>query len=106
MIGWFRQYWADDDLWLHYEVDDEGWVCRQVELSGVDLRPLVAASLDEVTQARDTGGVNAVIAYEERFGVLSEAREDDWHGLDDIEEITAAEFEQIWTSARKTLGQL
>ncbi|NGY59958.1 hypothetical protein G7043_13595 [Lentzea sp. NEAU-D13] len=104
MIGWFRHYYPDDDIWLHYEVDDEGWVCRQVDLRGVDMRPTTAASLAEVMHARDTGGAEAVIAYERRFGVLAEACDPDgWHGQDDVEVISAEEFEQIWAVARDAL---
>ncbi|WP_086668329.1 hypothetical protein [Lentzea kentuckyensis] len=104
MIGWFRHYFPDDDVWLHYEVDDEGWVCRQVDLRGVDMRPTTAASLAEVMHARDTGGVEAVISYEQRFGVLSEGcQPDGWHGQDGVEEISAEEFEQTWAVARDAL---
>lgn len=104
MIGWFRYYFADDDVWLHYEVDDEGWVCRQVDLAGPDLRPVTAASQAEVLHARDSGGAEAVIAYEARFGVLAEAGGPDlWHDQAGLERITAAEFERIWVAAREVL---
>lgn len=105
MIGWFRHYFADEDVWFHYEVDDEGWVCRQVDLRGTDLRPLTAATLAEVLHARDTGGLEAVIAYEKRFGVLAEglASEEEVRGCPGVEEISAGEFERLWTTAREHL---
>lgn len=31
MTTWFRTYYEDEDLWLHFEADDEGWAARQVE---------------------------------------------------------------------------
>lgn len=101
MIGWFRHHDADDDVWFHYEVDDEGCVRRQVDLSGVDVEPVAAPSLDEVMHARDVGGADAVIAYEKRFGVLAEGcAPDGWRDQPDLEVITAEEFEQLWADAR------
>jgi hypothetical protein len=32
MTTWFRTY--DQDLWLYFEVDEEGWATRQVEVRG------------------------------------------------------------------------
>jgi hypothetical protein len=105
VIGWFRHYFADDDIWLHYEVDDEGRACRQVDLAGPDLRPVTAASLLEVLHARDGGGAESVAAYEARFGVLSEAGGLDlWRDQPGLEEITAAGFERIWVAARGELA--
>ena len=78
MIGWFRHYYPDDDIWLHYEVD-EGWVCWQVDLRGVDMRPTTAASLAEACDP------------------------DGWHGQDDVEVISAEELEQTWAAARDAL---
>lgn len=106
MIGWFRQYFADEDIWFHYEVDHEGWVCRQADLRGADLRPVTAASLAEVTRARELGGADAVIAYETIFGILSEGCEPDgWHDQSDVEEISAEEFERVWAAAREVLEE-
>lgn len=45
MTMWFRTYHADEDLWLYFEADDEGWAARQVEVRGQDSRPVTAASL-------------------------------------------------------------
>ncbi|MEU3644332.1 hypothetical protein AB0E59_13220 [Lentzea sp. NPDC034063] len=104
MIGWYSYYFADEDVWFHYEVDDEGWVRRQVDLHGADLRPTTAAALAEVLHARDTGGLEAVIAYEKRFGVLAEgAVHDELRAAPGVEEISAGEFERLWAAAREHL---
>lgn len=29
MTTWFRTYYEDEDLWLYFEADDEGWAARQ-----------------------------------------------------------------------------
>ncbi|MDX8149192.1 hypothetical protein SK854_44215 [Lentzea sp. BCCO 10_0061] len=91
MIGWSRHYFADEDASFHYEVDDEGRVCRQVDLRGTDLRPLTA-----------------VIAYEKRFGVLAEgaASEEEVRACPGVEEISAGEFERVWTTAREHLERV
>ncbi|MET9632965.1 hypothetical protein ABZX92_36460 [Lentzea sp. NPDC006480] len=104
MSRWFRYFFADDDVWLHYEVDDEGRVCRQVDLAGADLSPVTAASLAEVLHARDSGGVETVIAYESRFGAMAEGQHE-WQGVPGLENITAAEFERIWAAAREVLEE-
>jgi hypothetical protein len=28
MPTWFRTYYEDEDLWLHFEADDGGWAAR------------------------------------------------------------------------------
>jgi hypothetical protein len=105
VIGWFRFRDADEDVWFHYEVDDDGWVSRQVDLTGAEGRYVTAASLVEVVRARDFGGLTAVRAYEARFGVLAEGGGNealrDWPG---VEEIGAEEFERLWVAARRALG--
>jgi hypothetical protein len=32
MTTWFCTYYEDEDLWLYFEADDEGWAARQVEV--------------------------------------------------------------------------
>lgn len=42
-----RICYEDEDLWLYFEADDEGWAVRQVEALGQDWRRVPAASLEE-----------------------------------------------------------
>ncbi|MFJ8958814.1 hypothetical protein ACIRG5_05445 [Lentzea sp. NPDC102401] len=55
--------------------------------------------------ARDTGGLEAVIAYEKGFGVLAEgaASGEEVRAWPGVEEISAGEFERVWTTAREHL---
>ncbi|MFG2976226.1 hypothetical protein ACGFYY_25000 [Streptomyces sp. NPDC048331] len=60
MTTWFRTYYEDEDLWLYFEADDEGWAARQVEVRRQDSRPVTAASLEEVLHLRDHADVGAM----------------------------------------------
>ncbi|MFJ5677610.1 hypothetical protein [Streptomyces sp. NPDC093097] len=75
---WFRTYYEDEDLWLYFEADAEGWAARQVEVRGADSRPVTAASLEEVLHLRDHAAVAAMGHYEQRYGVLAEGNLDGW----------------------------
>jgi hypothetical protein len=72
-----------------------------VELIGAERRPQTAAALDEVIRERDTGSIQAVRVYEARYGVLVEKPIDDW--AFPHEDVTQAEFEQVWADARRAL---
>ena len=101
---WFRTYYEDEDLWLYFEADDEGWAARQVEVRGKDSRPVVAACLAEVLHLRDHADLAAMGRYEQQYGVLAEGPMDGWQDQPRAAEISAEEFEQLWAEARRALG--
>lgn len=61
--------------------------------------------LNEVLHARDHEGIKAVQDYESRYGVIAEGDLDGWRDVDQVVEISATEFEQAWTPARRALDQ-
>ncbi|MFH8595655.1 hypothetical protein [Streptomyces rimosus] len=99
----FRMYYEDEDLWLYFETDEEGWAARHIEIRGKDARPVTAASLDEVLHLRDHADVPAMLRYEHRYGVLAEGSLDGWQGHPHAAELTAEEFDHLWTEARRAL---
>ncbi|MEU4087645.1 hypothetical protein [Streptomyces aureus] len=98
MTRWFRSHWAEDDTWFYREVDDKGWVTRQAELQGPLQRPVAAASLAEWQAARQAG---TLADYEATFGATAEAPVQEWEAHEP-QEVTAAEFETVWHTARAT----
>jgi hypothetical protein len=104
MTTWFRTYYEGEDLWLHFEADDEGWAVRQVVLQGKDSRPVVAASLVEVLHLRDHADLAAMSRYEKQYGVLAEGPMEGWRGEPRAAEISAEEFERLWSESRRALG--
>lgn len=104
MTIWFRTYYEDEDLWLYFEADDEGWAARQVEVRGRDSRAVTAASLEEVLHLRDHADLAAMGRYERQYGVLAEGLLDGWQDQPEAVEISAEEFERLWTETRRVLG--
>ncbi|MET7509873.1 hypothetical protein [Streptomyces albidoflavus] len=75
---WFRTYYEDEDRWLYFETDEEGWAARHIEIGGEDARPRTAACLKEVLHLRDHADPAAMVRYERRYGVLADAPLDGW----------------------------
>ncbi|MFJ2650353.1 hypothetical protein ACIO1C_26980 [Streptomyces sp. NPDC087420] len=90
MTRWFRSYWDDEDTWFYFEVGDDGWVSRQVELEGPGRRPIVAASADE---------------DDVRYGFTAGLPVADWEGHLEVP-MTFQEFEEVWSAARRRLMDL
>ncbi|WP_285759832.1 hypothetical protein [Nocardiopsis ansamitocini] len=72
MANWFRTCYDDEDLWLCFEADGEGWAVRQVEFRGQDWQPVTAASLAEVAHVRDHADRAVMGRYERQYGVLAD----------------------------------
>ncbi|WP_405985266.1 hypothetical protein [Streptomyces sp. NBC_00872] len=88
MTMWFRSYWDEEDIWFYFEVGDDGWVSRQAELQGPELRPLA--------DAQDTDS-------DSRYGITAESPLSEWEGHV-AEQLTAEQFESVWAAARRQLS--
>ncbi|MFF4608030.1 hypothetical protein ACFY12_35505 [Streptomyces sp. NPDC001339] len=88
MTTWFRSYWDEEDTWFYFEVGDDGWVSRQAELRGAELRPVAAA--------RDTDP-------DMQYGITAECPVSEWEGHAP-EPLTAEHFESVWNTARHQLA--
>ncbi|MFC5724376.1 hypothetical protein ACFP1Z_29905 [Streptomyces gamaensis] len=104
MTLWIRAYDSESDVWSYFELDDEEWALRQVDLHGPQRSPVTAASLVEVIDLRDHGDLQAMAAYERQYGVLAEGSLTGWQDADGAAEVTAGEFESTWVIARETLN--
>ncbi|WP_428936549.1 hypothetical protein [Streptomyces sp. ACT015] len=100
---WICAYDGESDVWSYFELDDEEWALRHVDVQGLQRRPVTAASLAEVVEIRDGGDLSAMAAYERQFGVLAEGTLHGWQEADGAAEITRQEFESTWAAARETL---
>ncbi|MFD8780346.1 hypothetical protein [Streptomyces sp. NPDC059916] len=99
MTTWFRTYYEDEGLWLYFEAADEGCEVRRQ-----DSRPVTAASLEEVLHLRDHADLAAMGRYERQYGILAEGPVEGWQDQPEAAEISAEEFERLWTEARRVLG--
>jgi hypothetical protein len=96
-VRWIMSYWDEEDVTFFFEVGDDGWVVRQVELAGQDQRPISAAALAEWIDASEAGGVEA---YEARFGRVAESPIGDWgEGFPQVD-LSLVEYEEVWRGAR------
>jgi len=102
---WIRAYDGESDVWSHFELDDEEWALRQVDLQGPQRQPVTASSLAEVVEIRDRDDLAAMAAYERQYGVLAEGTLRGWQEADGAADITRQEFESTWAAARETLGK-
>jgi hypothetical protein len=100
-----RTYYAEEDLLSYFELDEEEWALRQVDLRGPDRRPVTAATMAEVLHLRDHADLAAMQAYERRFGVLAEASLIGWETVPGAAEVPAQEFERIWALARAAIEE-
>jgi hypothetical protein len=87
-------------VWVYDELDADGFCLRHIEVSAGDGRTVVAASLVEVVAARDSGGADAVFAYQALYGVVPEGEiPADAEGYS-LGPFSADEFERLWEAGR------
>ena len=96
---WFKSRWNEVDVWFFFETDEDGWVLRQIELRGPDQVPTVGASLAEWPDAGGDG-LDAVQAYESKYGALADAPTSEWDADFPSIPIEHGEFERMWSRAR------
>lgn len=99
-VRWVRRYWAEEDRWFYFEVNDKGWVTRQVEVTAETQVAVTAASMTEWFQELAAGRIRA---YEEQFGGTADQPIGPAE-LDAYEPVDAAAFEELWRRARRHLG--
>ena len=99
---WLKAYWDEEDVWYYFEVDEDGWALRQVELCGPTRTPKTAASLAEWPDA-EVDGIEAVRAYESKYGGTAEASIVDFDETFAPAAIDPSEFNEVWTRARAHL---
>ncbi|MEY2233088.1 hypothetical protein, partial [Streptomyces sp. BF23-30] len=94
---WVRCFW--DEEASRFELDSYGYVIRQVELQEPGSRALTAASLAEWQEAGRDG---RSAAYESVYGLTAEPPISEWEGHDP-RQLSADEFEIVWSTARQEL---
>jgi hypothetical protein len=102
---WIEHVWDQEDITFYFEIGAERVVLRQVEIVTTTGRPQSAGALSEVTAALQTGGPEAVLAYEQRYGGLAD------QPLPEAAEplvvpISEERFEEMWSHARQVLEAL
>jgi hypothetical protein len=98
MTRWIRSYWDEEDITFFWEVGDDGWITRHVELAGPDERPQAATSLVEWMSELDAGRIQE---YQATYGVLADQPIEDWNFPH--EDLTHDEYEVIWVRARQAM---
>ncbi|MEV6279979.1 hypothetical protein [Nocardia sp. NPDC051832] len=94
--------WQFEDVTCWDEIDSAGWVARHIEAVGPNLTYTAATSLTEALAARDHGGLDAVRAYERRYGVHPEVATPA-ETLAGLARINGREFIERWSAARASL---
>lgn len=97
---WVTFPFEDDDIVYFLEIGfaggEDGWPIRQVELEGPHRVPITAAALAEWPEGGSEAN-EARNAYVARYGACGEGPMPADAPVDDI---TAAEFEEVWQAAR------
>lgn len=101
-VRWLESHWSEEDVLLFFELDEDGWVLRQVELQGPDRQPIAAAALAEWPDpVRD--GIEAIRAYQAKYGATADQPVSRWDAGFPYRDIDRLEFDEIWRRARAFL---
>ena len=103
-VRWVSFYWAERETLYFFEADEAGWVRRQVELKGPKRTPVVAADRAEWPDAQ-VDGSDALIAYQAKWGGLSDQPMSHWIKDFPHEEISREAFEEVWATSRQYLSE-
>lgn len=101
-VRWVSLYWAEGDTLYFFEADEEGSVQRQVELKGPKRTPVVAAARAEWPDP-EIEDSDALMAYQAKWGGLSDQSVTHWVKDFPHEEISRESFEEVWATARQDL---
>jgi hypothetical protein len=85
-----------------FEADEEGWVLRQIELKGPERTPAGAAARAEPPDPRVEVS-DALMAYQSKWGGLSDQPITRWDENFPHEEISGEAFDAVWATSRKYL---
>ena len=99
---WIRSYWDEEDVTFYWEVADDGWITRHVELAGPHRTPRAAASLAEWMRELDAGRIQQ---YQAKYGFLADQPVTDWDPGFPREGITQEQYENVWSAARRFLDR-
>jgi len=97
---WIRSYWDEEDVTFYWEVGDDGWITRHVELAGPDQVPRAAASLAEWTRELEAGRIQQ---YQAKYGFLADQPVTVWDPDFPHEDLTREQYEKVWLAARRSL---
>jgi hypothetical protein len=97
---WIRSYWDEEDVTFYWEVGDDGWVTRHVELAGPDLTPRAASCLEEWMRELRAGRIRE---YAAKYGSLADQPVTQWDPDFPHEDLTREEYEKVWLAARRFL---
>lgn len=96
-----HEYFVDEDRDLYYEVDDAGFVVRNIDVGRATGEPASAVARLEWSDARDHGDLHAYIA---RFGRIVEGNiGETLDRPEPFEVIPGHVFEEAWSRARAKL---
>jgi hypothetical protein len=94
-------YFADDDRDLYYELDNDGFAVRNLDVDPATGEPVSAVSRPEWNTARDYGDL---YEYEAKFGRIAEGNIGEaLNSAEPYEVIKAAAFETVWNRCRADL---
>jgi hypothetical protein len=75
VAGWIRSYRNEEDVTFYWEVGDDAWITRHVELAGQGQVPRAAASPAKWTRELEAGRIQQ---YQAKYGFLADQPVTPW----------------------------